>query len=128
MREVLIQTIKPAEQRYQTVGDWYNDGDQTVIRVSDTGDPDHSFLVAVHELVEWYLCQKAGISAAAVDEFDHRELREPYLEHGDMPDAPYHRQHDAALCVERVLAHELGIDWQMYEERLDEVLKLAPND
>ena len=48
-----------------------------------------------------------------------RRLRKELDEPGDDPRAPYHREHEFAGCVERLLAHELGIDWNDYEDALD---------
>jgi hypothetical protein len=88
------------------------------MRVSALADWRHSVLIAVHELVEALLCKAHGVTAEAVDEWDMghgKELDEP----GDDVRAPYHREHEFAGCVEQLLAHELNIDWNGYEDALD---------
>jgi hypothetical protein len=87
--------------------------------VSRLGNDDYEFLVALHELVESYLCERRGITAADVDAFDFpfRGDGEP----GDNPTAPYFREHAFATKVERLMADELGVDWAAYETTLGEV-------
>jgi hypothetical protein len=125
---VLLRSVPAHKQRYATVGDWQTVAGRTTITVSDTGHPDDAFLVAIHELVEWYLCQKAGVTEQQVDAFDMQPLREGYDEHGDDPTAPYHRQHEIAGVVERLVAHELGIDWKDYGDRIDAAYEAARKD
>ena len=116
---IQIETVAHAQQRYETTGDWWWDPDDTLqMRVSALTDWRHSVLIAVHELVEALLCKAHGVSTEAVDAWDlgpGHELDEP----GDDPRAPYHREHEFAGCMERLLAHELGIDWNDYEDALD---------
>ena len=116
---IQIETVPHGQQRYETTGDWWWDPDDTPqMRVSALDDWRHGVLIAVHELVEALLCKAHGVSMEAVDEWDMgqgKELDEP----GDDPRAPYHREHEFAGCVERLLAHELGIDWNDYEDALD---------
>ncbi len=116
---IQIETVPHAQQRYQTTGDWWWDPDETLqMRVSELADWRHSVLIAVHELVEALLCKAHGVTTEAVDEWDMgqgKELDEP----GDDPRAPYHREHEFAGCLERPLAHELGVDWNSYEDAID---------
>lgn len=125
--KISIETIPHKSQRYETVGDWTIDqnGDIT-IKVSETGTRDYNFLVALHELVEVYLCQKRGITQEAVDKFDmeFEKLREKSLtlsteEPGDQKDAPYRKEHCCASGVERHLASELNVTWADYETVLN---------
>ena len=119
---VVLSTIPHKHQRYPTVGDWLTDGRDHLrhIRVSEMGKEDYHFLVAIHELIEAWLCIKRGISQDAVDEFDRKfeaartegDEREP----GHEPDAPYHREHVFAEKIERLVAEEMGVDWDAYEK------------
>ena len=117
--KILLMSVPPSAQRYDTVGDWVTseDGDLKII-VSSLGHADSEFLVALHELVEAYLCQKRGISAEEVDKFD---LASSADEPGDDPLAPYYQEHQFAMLIERLVAHELGVDWNEHEKRLSEV-------
>lgn len=124
---ILIETIPHSAQRYDTVGDWTVDCDGTVnIRVSELPTKNalfpekFAFLVALHELVEWALCEARGVTPGVVDDFDigwkpHDGLKEP----GEDDDAPYYEQHQMATGVERTVAAALGVNWAEYERALD---------
>lgn len=114
---IVIETIKHCDQRYSTAGDWKFVGDDLVIAVSDLGNKDYNFLLAIHELVEAMLCRAYRISQEAVDYWDmsHPELDEP----GDHRDAPYHSQHVIAGFIEKGLALELGVNWDVYEKQIE---------
>lgn len=130
---IQIQTIHPYKQRYVTLGDWFHvklcdqhigesEETRTVIRVSELGDERYEFLIAFHELVEMMLCKVRGIPAAAVDEFDQNfsGTGEP----GDDPASPYFREHQFAFMLERMMAHEMGVNWREYEQVCEKVLSL----
>ena len=87
--------------------------------VSETGNEDYNFLIGIHELVEFYLCQREGISEQSVTEWDtaHLDAEDP----GSDPKAPYYKQHRVALLVEDVLMRFMKINKKKYEKRLDEV-------
>lgn len=112
-----VLTVPHECQRYPTVGDWIADEDGVRIRVSDMVNDDYHMLVAIHELVEAYLCLKRGISQEAVDAFDQafEAGRIDDSEPGHDPQAPYHREHVFAEKIERMLAEEAGIDWAQYD-------------
>lgn len=120
--KIVIDTIPHHEHRYPTVGDYWVDADGVLqIRVSETEDPRHSALVAVHELVEAVLVRDIGIAMAVIDDFDMRhavQAAPKYEEPGDDPKAPYHRQHTFATAVERLMAREMDVSWQDYEDAL----------
>lgn len=121
--KISIDTIPHNAQRWDTVGDYWDDDNGTHIKISETGNEDYSFLIAVHELVEQYLCKKRGISEPNIMAFDmaFESRRQPgdTSEPGDSPDAPYRREHFLATTIERWLAGELKVDWKQYEERLN---------
>lgn len=107
---ITIETIPHAQQRYETVGDYFRDAYGTLqIRVTSLGDRRSELLVAIHELVEQVLTEAAGIPNEVIDRFDmgHPELDDP----GADPRAPYHRQHTIATSIEMLLCAELGMSW-----------------
>lgn len=124
MIKVDAKTIPHAEQRYPTVGDWSvaPDGTRT-FSVSDMGNKDFEFLVLIHEMIEQHLCEKRGISADRVDEFDtiYEKTRPDgdTSEPGDDPLAPYYREHQMATAIERLLAVELQVDWNEYNDKVN---------
>jgi hypothetical protein len=90
--------------------------------VSDIGDKDYEFLVLIHEMVEQHLCERDGVTEAQVDKFDKTfEAAGLPGEPGDNPGAPYYRQHQVASRIEKHVAVELGVSWDAYNARLDEV-------
>jgi hypothetical protein len=119
MERIIIETIADGKQRYDTVGDYYHNetGDQLLF-ISDMGNKKYEFLIALHELIESQLCQERGITEDMIDAFDFEfekdrkegDLREP----GDQPEAPYFKEHQFASKIERLVANELGVDWEQY--------------
>lgn len=93
--------------RYETLGDYFDKDGVLIVQISDEVPEDEQFLVALHELVEWKLCQLRGISNAQIDAFDlaFRDEGEP----GDDPASPYRREHRFAMLIEHLLAHEMGL-------------------
>jgi hypothetical protein len=128
--EVLIRVIPHQEHRYSTIGDYYEVGDgKWVIEVSEVGDARYEFLVALHELVEWFLLWLRGVKEEEVRAFDEwweEEAKKGNVQ-GDQPGndvrAPYYWEHLFATLVERMVALQLGVDWKEYEERLKELYK-----
>ena len=123
-----ISIVSKELMRYDTAGDWIVElmqydaaGDLIVpnekiaITVARQKDRRYEMLIAVHELVEAILCRERGITADMVDEWDiilHPEAQDP----GALPGCPYAKEHSAAECIERMLAHELGVEWNTYLE------------
>jgi hypothetical protein len=67
----VIGSIEHKTQRYDTVGDWHIEPDGGVlVVVSRMSDQHYEFLVALHELIEAYLCKHAGISEEDVTWYD----------------------------------------------------------
>ena len=137
-----IVVIPHSTQRYETVGDyWIKAGEHVEIRVSDflpvtIEDNDkpynptdaresvslsnkYEFLVAVHEMVECFLCREAGITIQQIDNFDlnYSGPGEP----GDAEDCPYRMQHQIATAIEKELAGALGVSWQQYDEAVNKL-------
>ena len=106
---VVIEAVPQEQQRYDTLGDWYYDGEgNLIIRVTgaDPMDQDEAFLIVLHELVEAKLCLSAGITQGAVDAFDM--AFKGHGEPGDSPDAPYQKQHRCAMLIEHTVALLMG--------------------
>ena len=105
--KIIIESIK--EQRYDTLGDWFYENGDLHVRVSSIiGGRFEVYLIAIHELIEAILCERAGITPQQVDEFDlnyNGIEREP----GDDMNCPYRRQHRFAMLIEHLVAHELGM-------------------
>ena len=125
MRKMFFFSRPHKYQRYNTVGDYIDGHGATFFSISEMGNEQYELLVAVHELVEKILCDKRGISTQSIDEFDmeFERRRQPYSddEPGHDPSAPYHREHVFAERIERMLAEELGVDWDEYDKAVTQL-------
>jgi len=122
-----FQVIPSREQRYPTVGDYWQDKDGVwQFRVSRMGNLFYEILVFVHELVEWAMCESVGIREQEITDFDvlfeaertagwHKKNEEP----GDDVRAPYRVMHKAATRVERLAAKMFGVGWGLYSKAVD---------
>ena len=107
--KIIIRTQPHEHMRYDTLGDWQYADDLAIISVSeDVKTADEQFLIALHELVESYLCSHRDITQDHVDKWDFGYEAQG-LEPGDHPEAPYRREHRFAMLIEHLMAHELGI-------------------
>ncbi len=118
MLNINIKTIPDNEQRYDTVGDYWKKDGVDEIKVSMMGNRQYEFLVAIHEMVEQFLCENAGITDEEITKFDieYEEKRKngDDTEPGEDIYAPYHKQHMFAEKIEKMMAEECEIDWQDY--------------
>lgn len=126
MLNIHICTIPHKSQRYNTIGDyfWSRDGKRLDIMISDLGDSYKELCVAVHELAESMLCRLRGIEEPDIAKFDiefEKTRTDPDAEPGDDPKAPYRKEHRFAENIERLFAAEFGLDWNQYEETINEV-------
>lgn len=112
---IVIEFIPQSEERYDTCGDFFRDSDGTVhFRISRMGDPVHEQAVLIHELAEFFRCEKDGVTIEQVDDWDMgegKDLDEP----GNDPRAPYHQQHVFATSIERAFIEGMGIAWDAYD-------------
>jgi hypothetical protein len=116
--KISIRTVPHDHQRYDSAGDYFLGPESWVlIQVTDLGDWKKEALVAVHELVEFFLVLNKGISIKEIDQFDFSFDGDG--EPGDDPKSPYHKEHLYATTVEKDLACELGVDWEEYSKTID---------
>lgn len=121
MKRIIIETAASEDQRYPTAGDYWETDNEIYFKITDQGSDDHEFLVAIHEMIEFWLTRERGISEAEITDYDIKweELPEPKAdEPGNEADCIYGREHRFAENIERQLAHELGIDWHEYNNSL----------
>jgi len=110
-------TIPHDAQRYNTVGDYYYPYKGHVrFRISELGNEDYEFLVLLHEIVEEYLCRKAGISEAEITSWDLAHAYSP--DPGSEAGCPYGMQHTAASSIESAMASLLAVNWADYEAEI----------
>lgn len=116
--EIEVKTIPHSAHRYAgTCGDWQLFDGLMHVRVSATGNEDYDFLIALHEILEAWLCHRRGIAEQDVTDFDKAFQGEG--EPGDDPKSPYKAEHFFATTIERLVAQELGINWAEYSQVVD---------
>ena len=88
-------------------------------------DMRYCLLVAVHELVEKILCSDRRISDEDITAFDKKYEADrlagahpPDAEPGDNRLSPYRKEHFHATNIERLLAEQLNVDWERYEQTI----------
>ena len=129
MLNVRIKTIPHHIQEYDTVGNYWRDisgGDEVLeIRVSRMSDRRYEFLVALHELIEAFLCDWRRIPFAKITRFDIQfeasRRRGDRNEPGDSSQAPYRVEHQFAERVERMVARELEVEWPKYNRAVERI-------
>lgn len=125
MLDIKIKTIEHEDHRYSTIGDWTWKGQRLVIQVSDMADWRHELLVAVHELVECYLCRMDGVPECLVGKFDRDFERQrkkgDNREPGDQPECVYRQQHQMAEHIEHALCEVLEVKWKDYVAALNKM-------
>lgn len=136
MLNIEIKTIPHAEQRCKgNPGDYWleNGGRELQVRISELSDWRFEFLIAAHELIEYFLCKHKGIDEPHIQAFDEQFYNEKELgmhadidEAGNSPDAPYHWQHVIATVLEKGLSHLLGVDWEAYGNEVDALMYAKP--
>jgi len=121
IKSINIKFVDDDKQRYDTSGDYYFTKDQLNIIISKeivrrrgklVRNRLVEFLILIHEMVEVLLVVARNISIDKIDEFDmnYKGDSEP----GDEPDAPYRKEHQFATKIEKMMAKELGVDWDEY--------------
>ena len=109
----------PLDIRNHQVGDWGYDEGSIWSAASYEMSEDSRFAITIHELVEAYLCRKAGIRDEEVCQWDEKyenDRTEDESEPGDHKHAPYREQHQAATHVERAVCHALGLNWKEHSQ------------
>jgi hypothetical protein len=126
MIDIHIKTIPHREHRYPTLGDYWRDADgKQQVRISEMGNDDYAFLIIIHELIEWYITEKRGIKEEDIKAFDEKFEQERMAglhgekeEAGFDPRAPYVKEHTFATNIEKQIAQELGVAWEMYASQI----------
>ena len=121
-----IRTIPHEDQRYNSPGDYrFREYgvvlfECTDITVSDLGNEDYSFLVALHEFIEEHLTRKRGIPENVIYQWDidHSESDDP----GSIDGCPYFAEHAFAMYIEKQVCSKLGIDWNEYDASFSKLI------
>lgn len=125
--DIIIQTVKHEDQRYDTLGDYQSlDGitdvsltpGKAIITVSDMCSWRSELLVAIHELIELSTaCWINGIPDENIVAFD--KANSLAIDPGSNPNAPYHTQHMLATFIESGLMPHFHITEEEHQFSMD---------
>ena len=117
---ISVESVPHNCQRYDTVGDWQFEPDGSLtVNISEMPDKRYMWLVAIHEIVEAMLCKINGISQEEVDAWDISHLDD--VDPGGIRACPYHVEHIIATSIEAMLAAQMGVGWDHYENVLEDL-------
>lgn len=116
--KITLEVVPHNQQRLGMIGDWFFEGEDLVVRVTDLGDWRFNFLIARHEMDEAILCKHHGVTAKQVDEYDLDNPHNGSSNFADNPFAPYYTEHNDALAAEWIMSRLLNVDWMEYEKRM----------
>lgn len=141
--EIDWKVLPHEEQRYETSGDWWWEGDTLHVRISRMSDWRYEFCCGLHEVVEAVLCRHMGISHETVDAFDmdYERVHQLYWTAPDLlshPEAypcgcpiqrlsdpgsdvhsPYRIPHLIAEAVESIAVRALRVEWDAYDQQTE---------
>ena len=127
---IIVDVIPHNEQRYETCGDWFWEGETLYIKVSKMSDWRREFLIAWHELFECMWSKQNGVTQEAVDAFDMKFLADQKKgdhpdeeEPGDNPNCPCYIGHQLGVAFEQLACIELKEDWIKYNEEVDSLCR-----
>lgn len=119
MKDIVIKFIPQNEQRYDTLGDYWEEKDSYQFRISKFEDWRVEATISVHELIEKFLNIYQKISDKMVDEWDFSRPADEGVR-GESPECPYFDTHISALAFEMLLAKLLGLDLSLYDGILNQ--------
>lgn len=115
-KRIEIEFIPQDQQRYQTLGDYWEEPDRMVFKITQMSGL-RSLFVLVHEIWECYRTLKNGIKECDISDFDigNPQLDDPGLD----LEAPYHKEHMESDVLERMCCVMDGDDWVRYEQECE---------
>lgn len=126
INKILIQMRSSVKKmRYNTFGDYFIKKDRLVFQIVDHKKDIYTKLTLLHEMIEYFMLEYKGIPIDAIDEFDIAFEKDPdrvakYGEPGADPSAPYRHEHSVAEISCQFICEQLGIDYEQYNNCLDE--------
>lgn len=124
MKKIEVEFIDADKQRYPTAGDYWEDEDTIYFKITKQENSDYEALILLHELIEYVLTTKRGISEPSISQYDidWNQTNEKGLcvgdEPGNEPGCIYAKEHRFSENLERLMALELGVDWFKYNDSI----------
>lgn len=108
--------------RYESLGDYWYSSNELRFRIVETGNHSYNRLILIHEMIEEFLTEIRGIKEQDILKFDLQFEKDGKIgEPGNDENAPYRSEHRFAEMIEKMLCHEVGIDWNKYESELNKI-------
>lgn len=119
----VIRVVPAIFQEYPTAGNYQiSECGTTLIFITEQVNRDYEFLISIHEQIECFLTKLRGIKEKDIMKFDLAYEKKRRVgdnsEPGDDKSSPYRKEHQFATMIEKIVAHELGIDWNKYESEI----------
>jgi len=114
---IIMKTVPWEEMPFGGLGDWHEDGNDTLIRtpIFDDIEPSLAWLygrfIKIHELYEDTLRRVAGIPEEVVNAF----CMVCGEEGSDDPKSPIYHEHQQASIVERLIVELCMMKWSNYD-------------
>lgn len=131
-QKINIQIVPLWKQRYDTLGDYYEQDGVLHFKITDTGSPFYNKLILIHELIEQALTEAKGIKEEDILKHDleseklvQQGLVSAEAEPGEAEGSPYRQEHILAETVERLMLNHLDITFSKYS---DDIFKTFSND
>ena len=130
MIKTKIESVPLKSQRYRTLGDYFIKKGIRYFKITKTKNNLFDDLIFVHEFCEEILTRNKGIKEKEITKHDlwiEDEIAEGRYpddaEPGEHPKSPYRREHLLAMRIEKMLAKELGINWEEYNNYLNKTMR-----
>ena len=127
----ILKTAPMKRIRNNQAGDWKVG--KHIVAISAKMDCSESELaIAIHELIEAWICRKQGITDEQVTAFDamfenerNRGQHNLFDEAGDDVRAPYFDAHQRATSVENEVCSALKLTWSQHESNVNSLFENA---
>ena len=125
MNKMTVDFVKVSEQRYESLDDYYKEGDTDVFKITDTGNPTYNKILLIHALSEQLTTEYNGVKEEDIAKFDlsHENSEQP----GDELNAPYRDNHLLSTALEEVILAFCKIPIKTYNAALKAALEKVDN-
>lgn len=111
--------------RYETAGDYVQENGEWVFYIARLSKRRYEACVALHEIIECYLCHWLGIKEPDIMAFDiEYEKKRPEgddSEPGFDKNAPYRIPHTIATIIEYIFSKILFVNWKKYDQDINKL-------
>jgi hypothetical protein len=115
--KIKIEFISGKDFDNDNVGDYLVEDNELIIGVKKYKEKKWRYITLIHELIEALLVTDRGILIDSIGEYDEKFIEDKRKgQQGEQKDCPYHKEHMFATKIEKLLAKELNVDYEKYNE------------